>query len=206
MLSSVSQPHGNYRQPWIVRNIVQFQQQKEIYCRIIYSEGFFWMYCHVILTRDVVWICNFIYLTFTSVTTNNYGSHWVSPEITATTAHIKSPRSSSRCLVAASNGGRSPTSGFPNCPWLQLLVSHCSQTELSTDSTCLPANKLPLVLASTVFLGSEFHGNHDYIFYSVTALGVCGTVHSDATMEYVTIQRNQLEHRWERCFLCGLRR
>jgi hypothetical protein len=33
---------------------------------------------------------------------------------------------SSRCLVAASNGGRSPSSGLPNCPWSQLPASHFS--------------------------------------------------------------------------------
>jgi hypothetical protein len=32
----------------------------------------------------------------------------------------------SRCLVAASNGGRCPPSEFPNCSWPQLQVSHFS--------------------------------------------------------------------------------
>jgi hypothetical protein len=40
-----------------------------------------------------------------------------------------------RCLVVASNGGRFPSSGFLNCPWLQLPPSHFSQLQLSTDST-----------------------------------------------------------------------
>jgi hypothetical protein len=40
----------------------------------------------------------------------------------------------SRCLVAASTGGRFPSSGFPNCPLPQLPASHFSQLQLSTDS------------------------------------------------------------------------
>jgi hypothetical protein len=38
----------------------------------------------------------------------------------------------SRCLVAASNGGRSRFSGFPNC---SPPTTHFPQLELSTDST-----------------------------------------------------------------------
>jgi hypothetical protein len=41
----------------------------------------------------------------------------------------------SRCLVAASNGGRSVSSGFPNYPRLHLPASLFSQLRLSTDST-----------------------------------------------------------------------
>jgi hypothetical protein len=72
-----------------------------------------------------------------NITTNNYGSltelHTL--KITVTTAHIKSYLVfSSRCLVAVSNGGRSPSSGFPNCPRPQLPASHFSQLQLSTDS------------------------------------------------------------------------
>jgi hypothetical protein len=35
----------------------------------------------------------------------------------------------SRCSVAASNGGRSPSSGFPNCPRPQLPASHSSSSQ-----------------------------------------------------------------------------
>jgi hypothetical protein len=41
----------------------------------------------------------------------------------------------SRWLVAASNGGRSLSSGFPNWPVPQLPVSHFSQLQISSDST-----------------------------------------------------------------------
>jgi hypothetical protein len=37
--------------------------------------------------------------------------------------------------VAASNGGRSLSSGFPNCPRPQLPASHFSKLQISTDST-----------------------------------------------------------------------
>jgi hypothetical protein len=40
----------------------------------------------------------------------------------------------SSCLVAASNGGHSPSSGFPNCPRPHLPASHFSQLQLSPDS------------------------------------------------------------------------
>jgi hypothetical protein len=55
-----------------------------------------------------------------NVTTNNYDS--------LTKVHSsKTLRGfsvfTSRCLVAASNGGRSPSSGFPNCPLPQLPSS-----------------------------------------------------------------------------------
>jgi hypothetical protein len=40
-----------------------------------------------------------------------------------------------RCLTAASNGKRSPCSGFRNCPRPQLPASHFSQLQLSIDST-----------------------------------------------------------------------
>jgi hypothetical protein len=39
------------------------------------------------------------------------------------------------CLVLASNGRHSPSSGFPNCPQPQLLASHVPQLQLPTNST-----------------------------------------------------------------------
>jgi hypothetical protein len=35
----------------------------------------------------------------------------------------------SQCLVSASNSGRSPSSGFPNCPQPQLPASHNSSSQ-----------------------------------------------------------------------------
>jgi hypothetical protein len=43
----------------------------------------------------------------------------------------------SRCLVAAFNGGRSPSSEFPNCPWPQLLASHSNSSQRLNPSCYL---------------------------------------------------------------------
>jgi hypothetical protein len=73
---------------------------------------------HVVVTTDGVWIGNWIYWTLTLVSTINYDSltELHTPNITVTTAHKVFSGFTSRCLVAASNGGISPSSGFPNCP------------------------------------------------------------------------------------------
>jgi hypothetical protein len=42
--------------------------------------------------------------------------------------------STSRCLVAASNGGRSPFSGFPNYPRPRLTVSDSNSSRLNCSS------------------------------------------------------------------------
>jgi hypothetical protein len=42
--------------------------------------------------------------------------------------------STSRCFVAASNGGRSPSSGCPNCPRLQLPASHSNSSQQQSPS------------------------------------------------------------------------
>jgi hypothetical protein len=61
------------------------------------------------VTRGGVWIGNWIYWTLTFVKSFSVFT--------------------SRCLIAASNGGHSPCSGFPNCPWPQLSASHFSQCD-----------------------------------------------------------------------------
>jgi hypothetical protein len=50
-----------------------------------------------------------------------------------------------RCLVAASNGGRSPSSGFRNCPWPQLPASHSNSSQrlnLNSSLSNSPTNQL----------------------------------------------------------------
>jgi hypothetical protein len=66
---------------------------------------------------------------FQKVTTNNHDSSIVlhTQKITVTTSHIKSSVFTTRCLVAASNDGRSPSFVFPNCPQPQFSASHFSQ-------------------------------------------------------------------------------
>jgi hypothetical protein len=96
-----------------------------------------WLSCDW-MTIDEVWIVNRIYLTVKQLlSTNNYDSltELHTPKITVTTAHIKSSQFTSRCFVAASNCGRYPSSGFPNCLRLQLTASHFSYLHLWTDST-----------------------------------------------------------------------
>jgi hypothetical protein len=88
------------------------------------------------MTIDGVWICNRIYWNLKQlVTTNNYDSltELHTPKIIVTTTHIKSSIFTNRCLVAASKGGRFPSSGFKNStrPQYQLLTSHSYQVTLS---------------------------------------------------------------------------
>jgi hypothetical protein len=68
------------------------------------------------VTIDGVWIGNRIYWTLTLVTTNNYNSltglH--APKIAVIIEHKVFSVFNTRCLVAASNGGRSPSSGSLN--------------------------------------------------------------------------------------------
>jgi hypothetical protein len=78
--------------------------------------------------------------------------------IIVTTAYIKVfSVFASRCSVAAFNGGRSPSSEFPNCPRLQLPPSHFSQLQLSTDSTVEVKVTLQLTGNHSVSLGVEPH-------------------------------------------------
>jgi hypothetical protein len=60
------------------------------------SQKVHFLYYHVTVTRDGVWIGNWIYWTLTLITTNNYNSltELHTPNITVTTAHIKSSQSS----------------------------------------------------------------------------------------------------------------
>jgi hypothetical protein len=64
---------------------------------------------------------------------------------TVTTAHINSSVFISRCSVAASNGGRFHSSGFPNLPpclSYQLLTSHNINSRLTTvDVPLLPGSR-----------------------------------------------------------------
>jgi hypothetical protein len=80
-------------------------------------------YCHVVSgTREGVSIGKRIYRTLALVTTNNYDSltELHTEYITVTTAHRVFSVFTSRCLVAAFNGGRFPSSGFPHSPRPQL--------------------------------------------------------------------------------------
>jgi hypothetical protein len=101
---------------------------------------------------DGFWTNDWIYWTFTLVTTYNYdcltelhtqyhcnySTHKIFSVVT------------SHCLAGASNDGRSPSSGFPSCPRPQLPASHFSQLQLSSDSTTQDKVKVIRVLRPTV--------------------------------------------------------
>jgi hypothetical protein len=94
---------------------------------------------------------------------------------------------SSRCLVAASNGGRSSYSGFPNCPRTQLSSSHFSRLQLSTEPESeskllcdrrFTASKFvlawsPLRLTTRDFLYVNICGHRRYVTCSLTRRWVC---------------------------------
>jgi hypothetical protein len=91
------------------------------------------------VTIDGVWIGNWIYWAFTLVTMNNYDclTELLTPKIILTKADIKSSQSLVRCLAAAFNGERSPSSGFPNCPRPQLPASHSNTSQQLNPSGSL---------------------------------------------------------------------
>jgi hypothetical protein len=77
------------------------------------------------------------------VTTCNYSSITNSHALQFTTARTKPSHSSvfiSRCLVTASNGGRSPYSGFPNSP--RVSATSFSQQQLTRTELQLSSNWL----------------------------------------------------------------
>jgi hypothetical protein len=89
----------------------------------------------------------------------------------------------SRCSVAASNGRRSPSSGFPNCPWPQLPASHSnssqwpdlssSPTNSLTDLVTHQSNHSTLLnrLTLTVLLITPLHGPYRKHSSSVVVYG-----------------------------------
>jgi hypothetical protein len=120
-------------------------------------------YCHVLsANRDEVSNGNSIYWTLTLVSTNNYDSLTSqTPKITVTTACIKSsPSSSSRCLVAVSNGGSSPSSKFSNCPRPQLPTSHNCNPQLTQQVKVKVTLRLA-VYRQSVRLGAKPLEDHD---------------------------------------------
>jgi hypothetical protein len=112
-------PHGNgeRRYVWRARGCLSKHEQQQ--------------YCHVIKLGKPRFGLRIGFVGhLQSVTRNNSDSlaELHTPKITVTTAHHKVfSVFTSRCLVAASNGERSSSSGFRNCPQPQLPASHFSQ-------------------------------------------------------------------------------
>jgi hypothetical protein len=95
--------------------------------------------------------CQFSWRAFalTLVTANNYEVTHSKDHCNYSTHNVCSVFTS-RCLVAAFNGGRSSYSGLPNCPRRQLPAFHFSQLQLSTVSATTGLSvKLLLAFAST---------------------------------------------------------
>jgi hypothetical protein len=83
----------------------------------------FYLYCHVILcsvTKDGFWIDDRIYWTVWHSAWLHFRVHYYTHTRTTVHSHVFA----SRCLVAAFNGGRFPTSGLPNCPRPQIPACH----------------------------------------------------------------------------------
>jgi hypothetical protein len=88
------------------------------------------------VTLDAVWNGTQIY---SSLTTSNYKQGLCSHFSTHVTDHIGHARSfqsvtvfTGRCSIAASNGGRSPSSGFPKYPRHQLPASQSKSSRQLT--------------------------------------------------------------------------
>jgi hypothetical protein len=120
----------------------------------------------------------YLYLTLQNVTTNNYDSliELHTPNITANAAHIKSSVFTSRCFVAASNGGRTPSSGFPNSPRPQLLASHFSKLRVSAVSATTQSQSRSYVTtdgqsASLSWCPAPIWGPRSDFYYSQTPAG-----------------------------------
>jgi hypothetical protein len=114
---------------------------------------------------DGGWIGNQIYWSLKEhVTTNNYDSltELHSEDHCNYSTQKVFPGFTSRCLVAAFTGGRSPSSGFPNSPWPRLRASLVSQPQLfNWLNNWLTAKQL-LAHASTVILDSFPRGSLPY--------------------------------------------
>jgi hypothetical protein len=110
------------------------------------------------VTVNGVWIGNWIYWTLFD-TARDYTLQF-------TAIHTKCPQSvtvsASRCLVAASNGGRSPSSEFPNFPLPQLPASNSNNAQRLNCSSPLTHWLTNQILHFTplVLLITSRHGPH----------------------------------------------
>jgi hypothetical protein len=91
-------------------------------------------YCHVILVSidGFLLVIRFIELLKVVTTRKDYALTVIHTS-QITIGHTRSSQSvtvfTSHCLVASSNGGHSPSSGFLNCPQPQLPTSHSNSSQ-----------------------------------------------------------------------------
>jgi hypothetical protein len=153
------------------------------------------------VTVDGVWIGSWIYWILILVTTNNYDclTKLHDPKITITRVHIKSSEVfTSRCLVAASNRGRSPSYELTNCPRPKFLASHFLQ--LPTNSVTTEV-KIKVILRPTVSRPvspgvKPLSGSQDQIFVTLTVMGLLmwGTLSDKRTGVSVIIVSGPCQH------------
>jgi hypothetical protein len=107
------------------------------------------------VTTGGVWIGNRIYWSLTFVTINNYASRTElsTPNITNYSRHKVFSVFTIRCLVAVSNGDRSPSSGFPNCLQTQPAASNWNTHRYITPAGT--AQKTSLLLLHVLSLPGE---------------------------------------------------
>lgn len=113
-----------------------------------------------------VWIANRMYWSLKHIATiNNYESltELRTPKETVTTAHIVFWVFTSRYLIAASNGGRFPSSEFPNSPPPQEPASHFLQ--LKNKSYVMADGQ-----SASLSWCKAFIWGHDQIFSTVREL------------------------------------
>jgi hypothetical protein len=120
---------------------------------------------------DRIWTGNWIYWTFVE---RNYKevkqAHWFtySKHHCHYSTHKVFSVFTSRCLVTASSGGRSPSSGFSSCPRPQLPASHFSQLQIEIKV------RITLQLAvyrQSVRLSAKPLETHDKNFFQLNPCG-----------------------------------
>jgi hypothetical protein len=144
-------------------------------------------------TERILRLTTISYIAFTTL-------HTLQITTTQTKSSQSATSSSTRCLVAASNGGRTLSSGFPNCPRPQLHISHFSllTSVLSIDLTTphvkviLLKIKVPLrltVYRQSIRLGVKPFETHDErsLFYQQSPSGNSPYVSSSLTRKWVCL-------------------
>jgi hypothetical protein len=147
-------------------------------------------YCHVTEWPDGFWIDDRIYWTLWYSAWQHFTVHY--------DTSVHSPDFTSRCLVAASNGERSPSSGLPNCPrphltatghsdWNVAVLELTHQSNPSLKLLTQVKVTLQLTFSQLVCLGVEPHLGlmTRYFFYlffvKVAVLSIWGALSDERT-------------------------